>query len=77
MQDANAEIVALRESIERLTAQIDRLIRRLESPAQTAATEQTAQLRELLERPEVDLEDRNTPSDLLDDQDDDDDAARV
>lgn len=74
MREADAEIIALRQSIERLTAQVERLANTLESGTQWAANQHSAQLREMLDRPDVEQEDRNTSGDHPDDEDD---AARV
>ena len=74
MRNGDPEIGALRDSIDKLTVQIERLIRRLESPSPAVESEQAAQLRDLLDRPDVEPEDRNTPGES---PGEDDDTARV
>ena len=76
MEDGNEMpgIEPLRESIERLTVQIERLATLLEARSVAAGTQ--SQLQELVDRPEVELEDRNTASDVPPDEEGD-DAARV
>jgi hypothetical protein len=69
-------IAALRDSIERLTAQIERLASLLETRSMTAETKSQARLQEIVDRPEVELEDRNTAPDLPPDEEGE-DAARV
>jgi hypothetical protein len=69
-------IEALRDSIERLTAQVDRLANLLETRSMAAETQSQSDLQELVDRPEVELEDRNTASDVPPDEEGD-DAARV
>jgi hypothetical protein len=69
-------IEALRDSIERLTAQVDRLANLLETRSMAAETQSQSDLQELVDRPEVELEDRNTASDVPPDEEGD-DPARV
>ena len=76
MGDADSEIAALRQSIERLTAQVDRLATLMETASQTTESRLESQFRDLIDRPDVEYDDRNTPTDILD-TDEDDDAARV
>ncbi len=74
MPDSESEIVALRKSIERLTAEVTRLANVLQSTARATDSESQAQIREMMDRPDVGWEDRNTPSD---DPEDGNDTARV
>ena len=62
--------------LERLLAQIERLTSALEAVARGTETQTEAQFRELVDRPSIDRDDRNTRPDLPSD-DDDDEAARV
>jgi hypothetical protein len=74
MSQQDSEIVNLRKSIERLTIEIARLTSVLQGNARARDTASQAQFREIMERPEVEPEDRNTPPDFPDDEDD---VARV
>ena len=69
-------IEALRDSIERLTTQVERLANLLQTRSMAAETQSQSQLQELIDRPEVEPEDRNTASDVPPDEEGD-DAARV
>jgi hypothetical protein len=60
--------------LDRLLAQVERLTSALETIARTTETQTETEFRELVDRPVVDQEDRNTRSDV---PPDDDDAARV
>lgn len=75
MPDADQEMIALRHSIERLTAEIERLTGVLRAVSPATESDSRAQMRQMIDRPEVDQEDRNTPPDVPDDEGDD--AARV
>jgi hypothetical protein len=69
-------IEALRDSIERLTTQVERLANLLQNRSMAAETQSQSKLQELIDRPEVEPEDRNTASDVPPDEEGD-DAARV
>jgi hypothetical protein len=74
MGEAQSDITALRQSIDRLITRIDRLISILEHPPLSADMQSRAQMQEMMDRPEVQPEDRNTPPDFPEEGDD---AARV
>jgi hypothetical protein len=74
--EQEAEIIARSEPssrLDRILAQIERLTSALEAVARDVETQTETEFRELVDRPSVERDDRNTPPDIPDD----DDAARV